>query len=137
MRGAIVRFAPVLALLVCSAASAANWQIVGDTRYPQLYVDVSSIEQQGGLTKGWFLLNQDKEKTQPQYPYAAYRSSKALVYANCSNGQIGTAQVLWYSQANGLGDLTDSGTVPLSQFKFHAPAPNTIGSMELARLCGG
>jgi len=87
----------IWSLLVCCAsqAGAANWTAIGMSDDVEYGIDRSSISRQGEMRTVWTML--DYRKVQHNSLGKPYWSTKALIEMNCSNRQVRTRSLAFYS----------------------------------------
>lgn len=122
----------IWSLLVCCAsqAGAVNWTAIGMSDDVEYGIDRSSISRQGEMRTVWTML--DYRKVQHNSLGKPYWSSKALIEMNCSNFQVRTRSLAFYSGPKLTGEqLSREGVFD----QWRAPPPNSPVFNIMKSLC--
>gem|GEM_PF-4890358 len=109
MRSDIVWMVPVLGMLACSTAVAANWQSVKVYSHGnEIFVDTSSLSRSDNLVKGWVKEEYAKPQSSSDQPGEHYSSALMLDVANCTDRKLAVVQIKYYEQSHGEGMVVHS-----------------------------
>jgi len=122
----------IWSLLVCCASQvgAANWTATGMSDEVEYGIDRSSIQRKGDIRTVWTML--DYRKVQHNKLGKPYWSTKALIEMNCSNFQVRTRSLAFYSGPKLTGEQLSRGGV-FDQWR--APPPNSPVFNIMKSLC--
>ena len=125
----------VVGLCVAPPVAAAEWVLVGETELAQMFVDESSLTQQGRYVHAWFRWDYSSPQTTTEGKY--FLSFKALKHFDCALRQSSARQVVLYTEGNGQGVVVDSAIFPPDDVNAHMQAvvPQTVGEAELDYVC--
>lgn len=98
-------------------------------------MDLDSIVPRGKYWQAWFLWDYDPARKLSDFPYAPYRSVKALNVYDCNARTSAALQNAGYSDAAGHGENVFSWAIPLSKAEFNDVIPDTIGEITLSFVC--
>jgi hypothetical protein len=109
---------------------AAQWSATGLTDDVEYGIDRSSISRQGEMRTVWTML--DYRKVQHTSLGKPYWSTKALIEMNCSNRQVRTRSLAFYSGPKLTGEqLSREGVFD----QWRAPPPNSPVFNIMKSLC--
>lgn len=92
----------LLMLLLLSTSAAAEWTFVGDGEALKIYVDRSSVVENGSVVRMWALV--DYATVQQWSDYLSYRSLKTHRAFDCSGARQHTQSSLLHREQMGSGE---------------------------------
>lgn len=122
-----------LALLSLDA-SAQNWQSIGEAHQGTMYLDISSIRQQGKFLKAWskWVAN---ETQQNEFSLGKpYKVTQTLHYYDCESLTVAQKQIVLFDDDVARNTVTSEYRKD-SQLDFRDPVPGTFGDSLTRRVC--
>jgi hypothetical protein len=120
-------------LLGSNLAMAADWNPIGETSDSTWYIDRQSLGTSDGKAKAWFIVDLANERT--DYAGRKFKSSKELVYFDCSARTSATLYHLTYSDQLGEGNTVWSSSVDKKNVTYLDVVPDSIGETLLDLVC--
>jgi hypothetical protein len=122
------------ALMTVSADIAqADWHRMAGDDFVTVFSDKSTLAAEGPYIRVWTLWSYAEPQSDNRG--FAYRSSKALLYADCEDGSIAFKAALQYGTADGSGYALSDDEKHLAELGFEVPVPHSIGELWVAALC--
>lgn len=108
---------------------------MGETELAQMFVDESSLTQQGRYVHAWFRWDYSSPQTTPDGKH--FLSDKTLKYFDCALRQSGIRQIVAYADENGRGNVVHSVTFRPDDMRAHMQdvVPETAGETQLNYVC--
>ncbi len=128
----------VKVLLACSlfgaaAVAHAEWDRVVGNDYVTVFRDNSTMATDGPYIRVWTLWSYNQPQNDDRG--FSYRSSKALLYADCEERSIAFRTALQYEARDGSGTALSDDEKRTTELAFEIPLPNSIGARWVTTLC--
>lgn len=121
---AVIFFLPML-------ASAADWQVVANTKLGQLRLDKAGVAMEGKFTKAVLVyeFNDTQKVTSP--PYDVFNRRQDDVLVDCSNPSLGIITSRFFEGEK----LVSTFELKTADVKFSPPAPDTMAEAVVIAVC--
>jgi hypothetical protein len=122
-----------LALTLFSSQVSAEWELVQSDDESSLFMDKSTIRNQGLYIAMWSLIDFESPQKSSE---GAFWSAKYLNLYNCRERTSGTKAFANYSEQMGLGKVIFSHSFESFEVDFSDVLPDSLGEAMLDAACG-
>ena len=123
---------PAPILLLALSAHGQAWVSVGESKAGEMFLDITSIKEQGRYRKAWVRFSYAVPQASA---YGAKSSFKSLEYFDCKAGASAVKQELAFGDQGGYGELLARTTYTDAEMTFEDPVPGSVGKLVLDRVC--
>lgn len=121
----------VVILIFPLLASAADWQVLADTKLGQLRLDRASVSKADKLTKAVLAYEFKDSQKIAKPPYDTFNRREDEVLVDCDNPLLGVITRRFFD-----GDkLVNTATLKTVEVKFNPPAPDTMAENVVKAVC--
>jgi hypothetical protein len=123
--------AAALFLLCSLCASAADWQVVADTKLGQLKLDKTSVTREGKYIVA-VLVYEFKELQRLSAPAnTVFNKRQDDVLVDCSNPSLGIHGSRFFED----GKLVNNYSLNVADIRFNTPSPDTMALTVVEAIC--
>ena len=113
------------------AASAADWQVVADTKLGQLKIDKASVAKEGKYTAAALIYEFKDLQRLSTPPNAVFNKRQDDVLVDCANPALGLHSSRFFEDEK----LADTQTRNIADVKFNPPAPDSMAATVVQAVC--
>ena len=113
------------------AASAADWQVVADTKLGQLKMDKASVAKEGKYTAAVLVYEFKELQRLSAPPNAAFNKRQDDVLVDCVSPALGLHTSRFFED----GKLAETQTRAVADVKFNPPAPDSMAATVVQAVC--
>ena len=129
-----MKLLPLTLMLVALSAHAQGWVSVAESTAGEMFLDLTSVKEQGRYRKAWVRFSYAVPKATA---FGAQSSFKSLQYFDCKAGASAVKQELAFPDQGGNGEPLARVSHTDEEMTFEDPGPGSLGQMVLNRVCRG
>jgi hypothetical protein len=114
------------------SASAANWQVIADTKLGQLQLDKANVSTEGKLTRAVLLYAFKDLQRQSATPFAVFNKRQDDILVDCSSPSLAIRTSRFFEDDK----LVSSFELKAEEIKFKQSAPGTMVETVVNAVCG-
>jgi hypothetical protein len=113
------------------SASAADWQVVADTKLGQLKMDKTSVTKEGKYTAAALIYEFKDLQRLSTPPNAVFNKRQDDVLVDCSNPALGLHASRFFEDKK----LAGTQTRAIADIKFNPPVPDSLAATVIQAVC--
>jgi hypothetical protein len=126
------RLVALAVFIVCPLlASAADWQVIAETKLGELKLDKTSVSKEGKLTKAVLVYKFKDLQKLAFAPFPVFNLRQDDVIVDCANPMLGLASSQFFDDAK----LVNTSTLKSADVKFNPPAPDSMADKVVKAVC--
>jgi hypothetical protein len=112
-------------------ATAADWQVVADTKLGQLRLDNASVTKEGKFTKAMLIYEFKELQSLTTTPHAVFNKRQDDILVDCSNPSLGVQSSRFFEDSR----LSSSFSLKAAEIKFNPSAPGNMVETVVNAVC--
>jgi hypothetical protein len=113
------------------SATAADWQVLADTKLGQLKMDKASVTREGKYTAAVLVYEFKELQRLSTPPNSVFNLRQDDVLVECSHPSLGIRSSRFFEDKK----LANTYTLKDSEIKFSSPAPDTMAMTVVQSIC--